>query len=56
MIWAQLLMSVFELDLEHCPNCWGELETITVILEQPVFEKILAHMDPQALALLQASC
>jgi tripartite-type tricarboxylate transporter receptor subunit TctC len=27
---------VFELDLEHCPNCGGELKLIAAILEQPV--------------------
>ena len=38
---ARLLKRVFELDLEHCPNCGGELKIIAAILEQPVIEKIL---------------
>jgi hypothetical protein len=38
--WARLLKRVFELDLEHCPNCGGELRIIAAILEQPVIEKI----------------
>jgi hypothetical protein len=40
---------VFDLDLEHCPNCGSELKIIAAILEQPVIEKILAHLglDPQ---------
>ena len=24
--WAKLLERVFEIDLEHCPNCGGELQ------------------------------
>ena len=31
--WAKLLKRVFELALEHCPNCGGELKIITAILE-----------------------
>ena len=26
--WAKLLKRVFEIDLEHCPNCGGELKII----------------------------
>ena len=33
--WAKLLKRVFDLDLEHCPNCGGELRIIAAILEQP---------------------
>jgi hypothetical protein len=43
--WARLLKRVFELDLEHCPNCGGELKIIAAILEQPVIEKILTHLE-----------
>ena len=31
--WARLLKRVFDLDLEHCPNCGGELKIIAAILE-----------------------
>ena len=48
--WAKLLKRVSELDLEHCPNCGGELKIIAAILEQPVIEKILSHMGLQARA------
>jgi hypothetical protein len=48
--WAKLLERVFELDLEHCPNCGGELKIIAAILEQPVIEKILTHLGLQARA------
>ena len=45
-----MLKRVFDLDLEHCPNCGGELKIIAAILEQPVIEKILTHLGPQARA------
>jgi hypothetical protein len=48
--WAKLLKRVFDLDLEHCPNCGGELKVIAAILEQPVIEKILTHLGLQARA------
>ena len=48
--WARLLKRVFELDLEHCPDCGGELKIIAAILEQPVIEKILTHLGLQARA------
>ena len=48
--WAKLLKRVFEIDMEHCPNCGGELRIIAVILEQPVIEKILTHSGLQARA------
>lgn len=48
--WARLLKRVFEIDLEHCPNCGGELKIIAAILEAPVIEKILAHLGLQARA------
>ena len=48
--WAKLLKRVFEIDLEHCPNCGGELKIIAAILEQPVIEKILMHLGLEARA------
>jgi len=48
--WATLLKLVFEIDMEHCPNCGGELKIIAAILEQPVIEKILTHLGLQARA------
>ena len=50
MTWARLLKRVFDLDLEHCPNCGGEVKIIAAILEQPVIEKILTHLVLQARA------
>jgi hypothetical protein len=37
-----------DLDLEHCTNCGCGLKIIAAILEQPVIEKILAHLGLQA--------
>jgi hypothetical protein len=48
--WARLLKRVFDIDLQHCPNCGGgELKIIAAILERPVIEKIPTHLglDPQ---------
>jgi uncharacterized protein (DUF983 family) len=50
MNWARLLKRVFDIDMQHCPNCGsGELRIIAAILERPVIEKILTHLglDPQ---------
>jgi hypothetical protein len=44
MRWAKLLKRVFEIDMEHCPNCGGELTIIAVVLEALVIEKILTHL------------
>ena len=41
---------LFDLDLEHCPNCGGELKIIAAILEQAVIEKILTHLGLQVRA------
>ena len=46
--WARLLKRVFDIDMQHCPNCGGrELKIIAAILERPVIEKILEHLGLQ---------
>ena len=50
IIWAWLLKRVFDIDMQHCPNCGaGELKIIAAIMERTVIEKILSHLglDPQ---------
>ena len=43
---ARLLKRVFDIDMQHCPNCGAsELKIIAAILERPVIEKILTHLD-----------
>jgi Putative transposase len=46
--WPKLLKRVFEIDMEHCPNCGGELKIIAAILEAPVIEKTLMHLGLEA--------
>ena len=45
MSWARLLKRVFDIDIEHCPNCGGALKIIAADLEDPpVIIKILSHL------------
>ena len=48
--WARLLKRVFEIDLEHCPNCGGKLKIMAAIVEAPVTGRILTHLGLQARA------
>ena len=48
--WARLRKGVFQIDLEHCPNCGGQLKIIAAILEAPVIERILRRLGLQARA------
>ena len=48
------IYGVFEIDMEHCPNCGGELKIIAAILGQPAIDKILTHLGLQARALPRA--
>ncbi len=42
--WGHLLKRVFDLDLEHCPQCGGDMKTIAAIEEPEVIAKILMHL------------
>ncbi len=42
--WARLLKRVFDLDLEHCPQCGGDMKIIAAIEEPEVIAKILMHL------------
>ena len=52
MSWARLLKRVFDIDIEHCPNCGGALKIIaaastrlrTGIEGPPVIVKFLRHL------------
>src|SRR5262249_57531167 len=44
MSWARLLKRVFDIDLEHCPNCGGALKIIAAIEDPPVIIKIVSHL------------
>ena len=39
MSWAWLLKRVFDIDIEHCPNCGGALKIIAAIEDPPVIVK-----------------
>src|SRR5262249_35703722 len=39
-----LLKRVFDIDVEHCPNCGGALKIIAAIEDPPVIVKILSHL------------
>ena len=41
---ARLLKRVFDIDLEHCPQCGSELKIIAAIEELAVIVKILTHL------------
>ena len=53
MSWAPLLKRVFDIDVEHCPDCGGledhrrPFDTLrTGIEDPPVIVKILSHRGP----------
>jgi hypothetical protein len=50
MGWARLLKRVFDLDLEHCPQCCGEFKIIAAIEEPAVIVRILTHLGLPARA------
>ncbi len=44
MRWAQLLKRVFDIDIEHCPQCGGQLKLIAAIEEPAAIARILTHL------------
>jgi len=44
MSWARLLKRVFDIDIEHCPQCGGSLKIIAAIEAPAVIERILTHL------------
>ena len=50
MGWARLLRRVFDIDLEHCPQCGGEFRIIAAIEEPAVIVRILTHLGLPARA------
>jgi hypothetical protein len=41
---------VFDIDMEHCPQCGGTLKIIAAIEHPPVIAKILTHLGLPARA------
>ena len=50
MGWARLPKRVFDIDLEHCPQCGGDLKIIAAIEEPAVIVRILTHLGLPARA------
>jgi hypothetical protein len=48
MTWAQRLKRVFDIDIETCGECGGDVRIITSIEDPVLIKKILAHLDGNA--------
>jgi hypothetical protein len=48
--WARLLKRVFDIDMEHCPQCSGSLKIIAAIEHPPVIAKLLTPLGLPARA------
>ena len=48
--WARLLKRVFDIDVEHCPQCGGDFKIIAAIEEPAVIVRILTHLGLPARA------
>ena len=59
MTWAKRLKRVFDIDIETCSECGGDVKIIASIEDPDVIRKILAHLDekvtPTATGLLPES-
>ena len=42
--WARLLQRVFDIDIDHWPNCGGALKIIAAIEDPLVIVKIFSHL------------
>jgi hypothetical protein len=48
MMWAKRLKRVFNIDVETCDKCGGDVRIIASIEDPAVIQKILAHLDNTA--------
>jgi hypothetical protein len=48
MTWAKRLKRVFNIDIETCSECGGDVCIIASIQDPMVISKILAHLDDNA--------
>ena len=51
MSWAQRLKRVFNIDIETCRTCGGQVRIIACIEDPQVIEKILTHLKEKAVSL-----
>ncbi len=42
--WSRLLRRMFDIDVEKCPNCGGQIKIVAAIEEPGVIKKILTHL------------
>jgi len=55
MTWAQRLQRVFNIDIETCSECGGDVRIIASIEDPAVIQKILAHLDDNAICAITAA-
>jgi hypothetical protein len=48
MTWAKRLKRVFNIDIETCSECGGDVRIIASIEDPTVIQKILTHLDDNA--------
>ena len=48
MTWMQRLKRVFNIDIETCERCAGQVKVIACIEDPAVIERILAHLNGKA--------
>ena len=48
MTWAKRLKRVFNIDIETCSECGGDVRIIACIEDPVVIQKILTHLDNTA--------
>ena len=48
MTWAKRLKRVFDIDIETCSECGGDVRIIASIEDPAIIQKILAHLDNTA--------
>ena len=50
MDWAKTLKRVFEIDIQICLKCGGQIKIISSILNPQVIKKVLSHLGESAKA------
>ncbi len=48
MTWAQRLKRVFNIDIQSCDKCGGQLKVIAAIEDPQVIKQILDHLENKA--------
>ena len=56
MTWAKRLKRVFNIDIETCSECGGDVKIIASIEDPAVIQKILAHLENRQVLQRQHCC